>query len=86
VSCFFLAKNKKGREINGIVLLDKDTGLSSNAALQKVKRLFFAKKAGHTGALELLALTAHAQNNAYYHSAKILQPWWLVLNKSDLLI
>jgi tRNA pseudouridine55 synthase len=32
-----LAKNKKGREINGIVLLDKDTGLSSNAALQKVK-------------------------------------------------
>jgi tRNA pseudouridine55 synthase len=50
-----LAKNKKGREINGIVLLDKDTGLSSNAALQKVKRLFFAKKAGHTGALDPLA-------------------------------
>jgi len=50
-----LAKNKKGREINGIILLDKDTGLSSNAALQKVKRLFFAKKAGHTGALDPLA-------------------------------
>ncbi len=48
-------RNKKGRDINGIVLLDKDTGLSSNAALQKVKRLFFAKKAGHTGSLDPLA-------------------------------
>ena len=48
-------RNPKGREINGIILLDKDTGLSSNAALQKVKRLFFAKKAGHTGALDPLA-------------------------------
>jgi len=48
-------RNPKGREINGIVLLDKDIGLSSNAALQKVKRLFFAKKAGHTGALDPLA-------------------------------
>ncbi len=35
--------------------MDKDTGLSSNAVLQKVKRLFFAKKAGHTGALDPLA-------------------------------
>lgn len=48
-------RNKKGRDINGIVLLDKDTGLSSNAALQKVKKLFFAKKAGHTGSLDPLA-------------------------------
>ncbi len=48
-------RNAKGRDINGIILLDKDTGLSSNAALQKVKRLFFAKKAGHTGALDPLA-------------------------------
>lgn len=48
-------RNPKGRDISGIVLLDKDTGLSSNAALQKVKRLFFAKKAGHTGALDPLA-------------------------------
>lgn len=48
-------RNKKGREISGIVLLDKDTGLSSNAALQQVKRLFFAKKAGHTGSLDPLA-------------------------------
>jgi tRNA pseudouridine55 synthase len=50
-----LSKNKKGRDINGIVLLDKGTGLSSNQALQKVKRLFFAKKAGHTGSLDPLA-------------------------------
>lgn len=48
-------RNSKGRDINGIVLLDKNTGLSSNAALQKVKRLFFAKKAGHTGSLDPLA-------------------------------
>jgi tRNA pseudouridine55 synthase len=48
-------RNPKGRDINGIVLLDKDTGLSSNAALQKVKQLFFAKKAGHTGSLDPLA-------------------------------
>ncbi|QKQ24647.1 tRNA pseudouridine(55) synthase TruB [Candidatus Ruthia endofausta] len=48
-------RSPKGRDINGIVLLDKDVGLSSNTALQEVKRLFFAKKAGHTGALDPLA-------------------------------
>lgn len=48
-------RNPKGREINGVLLLDKDTGISSNSALQKVKRLFFAKKAGHTGSLDPLA-------------------------------
>lgn len=48
-------RNPKGRDINGIILLDKDTGLNSNTALQKVKSLFFAKKAGHTGTLDPLA-------------------------------
>ncbi len=43
------------RNINGIVLLDKPYGMSSNGALQQVKRLFHAKKAGHTGALDPLA-------------------------------
>jgi tRNA pseudouridine55 synthase len=43
------------RKINGILLLDKPTNLSSNAALQKVKRLYLAKKAGHTGSLDPLA-------------------------------
>lgn len=43
------------RSINGVLLLDKATGLSSNAALQRVRRLFRAKKAGHTGSLDPLA-------------------------------
>ncbi|MGP4123563.1 MAG: tRNA pseudouridine(55) synthase TruB [Sodalis sp. (in: enterobacteria)] len=43
------------RDINGIILLDKPRGLSSNNLLQKVKRLFRANKAGHTGALDPLA-------------------------------
>lgn len=41
--------------INGILLLNKPEGISSNSALQKVKRLFGAKKAGHTGSLDPLA-------------------------------
>lgn len=41
--------------VNGVLLLDKPVGMTSNAALQKVKRLFFAKKAGHTGSLDPLA-------------------------------
>jgi tRNA pseudouridine55 synthase len=43
------------RRVDGIVLLDKPYGLSSNAALQAVKRLFHAAKAGHTGSLDPLA-------------------------------
>lgn len=43
------------RKINGILLLDKPIGLTSNGALQKVKRLFCAKKAGHTGSLDPVA-------------------------------
>ena len=48
-------RNKKGRDINGVVLLDKSVGNTSNHALQRVKRLFDAKKAGHTGSLDPLA-------------------------------
>jgi len=47
--------SRRGRDIDGIVLLDKPLGLSSNDLLQKVKRLFRANKAGHTGALDPLA-------------------------------
>jgi tRNA pseudouridine55 synthase len=43
------------RQISGVLLLDKPTGLSSNAALQQVKRLYFAAKAGHAGNLDPLA-------------------------------
>ena len=50
-----MAKRRKGRPINGILLLDKPHGLSSNHALQTVKRIYFAQKAGHTGALDPLA-------------------------------
>ena len=47
--------NQQVRDINGVVLLDKASGSSSNYVLQKVKRLFGAKKAGHTGSLDPLA-------------------------------
>jgi tRNA pseudouridine55 synthase len=50
-----VARKRKGRAIDGILLLDKPLGISSNHALQRVKRAFFAAKAGHTGALDPLA-------------------------------
>lgn len=50
-----MAKRRKGRPVNGVILLDKPYEMSSNSALQKVKRIFFAQKAGHTGALDPLA-------------------------------
>lgn len=50
-----MAKRRKGRPINGVLLLDKPYEMSSNHALQAVKRLYFAQKAGHTGALDPLA-------------------------------
>ncbi len=50
-----MAKRKSGRDIHGILLLDKRPGVSSNKALQEVRRLFNANKAGHTGSLDPLA-------------------------------
>ncbi len=46
---------KRGRDIHGVFLLDKPQGMSSNDVMQKVKRIFQANKAGHTGALDPLA-------------------------------
>ena len=46
---------KRGRDIDGVFLLDKLQGMSSNDIMQKVKRLFQANKAGHSGALDPLA-------------------------------
>lgn len=43
------------RKINGVLLLDKAIGISSNTALQQVRRLYRAEKAGHTGVLDPLA-------------------------------
>lgn len=48
-------RRPKGRVVNGILVLDKPLGLTSNAALQQVKNLFKAQKAGHTGSLDPLA-------------------------------
>ncbi len=51
-----MSRNRqKGRRIDGILLLDKPSGITSNKALQRVKRLFNARKAGHTGNLDPLA-------------------------------
>ena len=46
---------KVRRPVNGILVLDKPLGLTSNAALQKVRWLLNAEKAGHTGSLDPLA-------------------------------
>jgi len=50
-----MARRNKGRRIDGVFLLDKPQGCSSNFALQRVKRIYDAAKAGHTGALDPLA-------------------------------
>ncbi|MCO1334675.1 tRNA pseudouridine(55) synthase TruB [Microbulbifer sp. OS29] len=46
---------KWGRPVHGVLLLNKPAGITANDALQKAKRLFFANRAGHTGALDPLA-------------------------------
>lgn len=46
---------KRGKDIHGIFLLDKPQGITSNQALQKVRRMFDARKAGHTGSLDPIA-------------------------------
>ncbi len=43
------------RDVDGILLLDKPLGLSSNQALQQVRHLYRARKAGHCGSLDPLA-------------------------------
>ena len=50
-----MARRRKGRQVDGLLVLDKPTGMSSNAALQQAKRLFGAARAGHTGSLDPLA-------------------------------
>ncbi len=48
-------RHKKGRNVRGILLLDKPLGITSNKSLQEVKHIFKAQKAGHTGSLDPLA-------------------------------
>ncbi len=50
-----MGRRKKGRDVDGVLLLDKPVGCSSNAALQRARRMFDARKAGHTGSLDPLA-------------------------------
>ena len=45
----------RGRPVNGILVLDKPVGMGSNETLQRVKRMYRARKAGHTGSLDRLA-------------------------------
>jgi len=48
-------RRRRGLDIHGVVLLDKPAGISSNRALQKVRGIFQARKAGHTGSLDPFA-------------------------------
>jgi len=48
-------RRSRGRDVHGILLLDKPSGMGSNSALQRVKRIYQAKKAGHTGSLDVQA-------------------------------
>jgi tRNA pseudouridine55 synthase len=50
-----MGRRRRGSDIHGIVLLDKPVGMSSNGALQKVRGMFQARKAGHTGSLDPFA-------------------------------
>ncbi len=49
------AKHREHRDVDGILILDKPIGASSNQALQRVRKLLRARKAGHCGSLDPLA-------------------------------
>jgi len=50
-----MARRRRGRDVSGILVVDKPQGMTSNDAVQKAKRVFNAEKVGHTGALDPLA-------------------------------
>ena len=50
-----MAKRRRGRPVNGVLVVDKPTGITSNDVVQRAKRLFGAQKVGHTGSLDPLA-------------------------------
>jgi tRNA pseudouridine55 synthase len=50
-----VARRRKGRPIDGVLLVDKPAGMTSNACLQRAKNALYAAKAGHTGSLDPLA-------------------------------
>jgi len=65
---------RRGENIDGVLLLDKPQGMSSNAALQRARRLVNAQKAGHTGTLDPMAtgLLPLCFGNATKFSADLL--------------
>ena len=50
-----MVKRRRGRPVNGVLVVDKPTGITSNDVVQHAKRLFGAQKVGHTGSLDPLA-------------------------------
>ena len=50
-----MSRRRRGRDVNGVVVFDKPPGMSSNDAVQRVKRIYSARKVGHTGSLDPLA-------------------------------
>jgi len=50
-----MSRKRDARRVDGILVVDKPAGMSSNAVLQRAKGIFFARKAGHTGSLDPLA-------------------------------
>ena len=50
-----MARRRRGRKVNGVIVIDKPAGISSNDVVQQVKKLYGAQKVGHTGSLDPLA-------------------------------
>ncbi len=50
-----MMRRQRGRDVNGMIVVDKPSGASSNDAVQRAKRLYRAQKVGHTGSLDPLA-------------------------------
>jgi len=50
-----MSRSNPGRNIDGMLLLDKSPGMTSNGAVQRIKRLLQARKVGHTGSLDPIA-------------------------------
>ena len=50
-----MGRSRKGRDVSGVIVLDKPRGMPSSTAVQRVKSLFGARKVGHTGSLDPLA-------------------------------
>lgn len=50
-----MARQRRGRRIDGVLVVDKPAGMTSNGVLQRAKGILFAAKAGHTGSLDPLA-------------------------------